>query len=206
MIYPDFDNYEIKNENDEWQKLFQFRLDECKLEDFSEQVTKVSGMQFYCLIQCAKFQYDREEFITSNSFVCSNGKTEVCGNHDQRHGQYACPPNSDQIVTRIQSHSNIYFQYNGSVYPYHIFLNCKTKLQTILISATRKEFEIGTKNLVVSTSIFQNLTRRVHLYTQFDNKLDIYNDIVANGINPDSSSWDLRKTFELMKDPREEQK
>ena len=63
-----------------------------------------------------------------------------------------------------------------------------------------------TKNLVVSSSIFQNLTRRVHLYTQFDNKLDIYNDIVANGINPDSSSWDLRKTFELMKDPREEQK
>ena len=35
------------------------------------------------------------------------------------------------------------------------------------------------------------------------NQLDIYNDIVANGINPDSSSWDLRKTFELMKDPRE---
>ena len=42
MVYPDFENFEIKNENDEWQKLFQFRLDECKLEDFSEQVKKVS--------------------------------------------------------------------------------------------------------------------------------------------------------------------
>ena len=41
MVYPDFENFEIKNENDEWQKLFQFRLDECKLEDFSEQVRKV---------------------------------------------------------------------------------------------------------------------------------------------------------------------
>ena len=48
MIYPDFDNYEIKNENDEWQKLF--RLDECKLEDFSEQVGKVSGMINYLFI------------------------------------------------------------------------------------------------------------------------------------------------------------
>ena len=144
--------------------------------------------------------------------MCSNGKTEVCGNRGPRHGRslYASVPNSNQ--PRIQSYSNIYFQYNGSVYPYHIFLNCKTKLQTILISATRKEFEIGTKIwtkqkvLVVFSSIFQNLTSRVHLYTQFDNQLDIYNDIVANGINPDSSSWDLRKTFELMKDPREEPK
>ena len=119
-------------------------------------------------------------------------------------------------LPRIQSHSNIYFQYNGSVYPYHIFLNCKTKLQTILISATRNEFEIGIifwtkiwtqpKVLVVFSSEFLNLTSRVHFYTQFDNQVDIFNDIVANGINPDSSSWDLRKTFELMKDPREDAK
>ena len=109
-------------------------------------------MKFYRFIQCARFQHDRDEFITSNSFVCSNGKTEVCGKDGHRYGQaWICvsaevrQPNSDQIVTRIKGHSNIYFQYNGSVYPYHIFLNCKTKLQTILISATRKEFEIGTK-------------------------------------------------------------
>ena len=149
--------------------------------------------------------------------MCSNGKTEVCGNYGPRHGQaWICvsaevrQPNSDQIVTRIKGHSNIYFQYNGSVYPYHIFLNCKTKLQTILISATREDFEIifwtKPKVLVVFLSICQNLTSRVHLYTQFDNQVDIYNDIVTNGINPDSSSWDLRKTFELMKDPREDAK
>ena len=41
------------------------------------------------------------------------------------------------------------------------------------------------------------------MYSQYENQIDVYNDIVANGINPDSSSWDLRKTFELMKDPRE---
>ena len=130
---------------------------------------------------------------------------------DTDNPRYACLPNSDQTVTRIQGHSNISFQYNGSVYPYHIFLNCKTKLQTILISATRKEFEIifWTKPKIwpfSKPSEFLNLTSRVHLYTQFDNQLDIYNDIVANGINPDSSSWDLRKTFELMKDPREDAK
>ena len=51
-----------------------------------------------------------------------------------------------------------------------------------------------------------NLLSRVNLYTQFENQTDVYNDIVANGINPDSSSWDLRKTFELMKDPREDAK
>ena len=142
--------------------------------------------------------------------MCSNGKTEVCGNDGPRDGQYACLSNSDQIVTRIQGHSNIYFQYKGSVYPFHIFLNCKTKLKTILISATREGFEIifwtKPKVLVVFLSICQNLTSRVHLYTQFDNQVDIYNDIVTNGINPDSSSWDLRKTFELMKDPREDAK
>ena len=55
MIYPDFDNYEIKNENDEWQKLFQFRLDECKLEDFSEQVGKVSGMKIIFLLSVQDF-------------------------------------------------------------------------------------------------------------------------------------------------------
>ena len=40
VIYPDFDNFEVKNETDEWHKLFQFRLDECKLEDFVDQVKK----------------------------------------------------------------------------------------------------------------------------------------------------------------------
>ena len=41
VIYPDFDNFEVKNETDEWHKLFQFRLDECKLEDFVDQVKKM---------------------------------------------------------------------------------------------------------------------------------------------------------------------
>ena len=50
MIYPDFDNYEIKNENDEWQKLFQFCLDECKPEDFSEQARKVPKVEVYLFI------------------------------------------------------------------------------------------------------------------------------------------------------------
>ena len=54
--------------------------------------------------------------------------------------------------------------------------------------------------------MFSNLKSRINFYSQFENQTDVYNDIVANGINPDSSSWDLRQTFELMKDPREEAK
>jgi len=42
----------------------------------------------------------------------------------------------------------------------------------------------------------------VHTFTQYENQKDIYNELVKNGMNPDTSSWDLRKTFELMKDPR----
>ena len=38
MIYPDFDNFEVKNETGEWRKLFYFTLEECKLEDFQETV------------------------------------------------------------------------------------------------------------------------------------------------------------------------
>lgn len=132
MIYPDFDNFEVKNETGEWRKLFYFTLEECKLEDFQE--------------TCSKFQHDRDEFVTSNSFVCFNGKTK----------------------------------YNGSVYPQHILLLCKTKLETICISPTRW----------------------INSYTKYENQKDIHNELVKNGMNPDSTSWDLRKTFELMKDPR----
>ena len=38
VTYPDFDNFEVKNETDEWQKLFYFTLEECKLADFQETV------------------------------------------------------------------------------------------------------------------------------------------------------------------------
>ena len=38
MIYPDFDNFEVKNETGEWRKHFYFTLEECKLEDFQETV------------------------------------------------------------------------------------------------------------------------------------------------------------------------
>ena len=38
VTYPDFDNIEVKNETDEWQKLFYFTLEECQLEDFQETV------------------------------------------------------------------------------------------------------------------------------------------------------------------------
>ena len=46
------------------------------------------------------------------------------------------------------------------------------------------------------------LKRWICQYTQYENQIDVYNEIVSNGLHPDSSSWDLRKTFELMKDPR----
>ena len=46
------------------------------------------------------------------------------------------------------------------------------------------------------------LKRWICRYTQYENQIDVYNEIVSNGLHPDSSSWDLRKTFELMKDPR----
>ena len=38
VIYPDFDNFEVKNETGEWRKHFYFTLEECKLEDFQETV------------------------------------------------------------------------------------------------------------------------------------------------------------------------
>ena len=38
VIYPDFENFEVKNETGEWRKLFYFTLEECKLEDFQETV------------------------------------------------------------------------------------------------------------------------------------------------------------------------
>lgn len=66
------------------------------------------------------------------------------------------------------------------------------------------QITIGETQSTLDLTQFQNFNSRVHFYTQFDNQIDIYNDIVSNGINPDSSSWDVRKTFELMKEPREE--
>ena len=46
------------------------------------------------------------------------------------------------------------------------------------------------------------LVRWIDSYTKYENQKDIHNELVKNGMNPDSTSWDLRKTFELMKDPR----
>ena len=125
--------------------------------------------------------------------------------------RYMCLPNSDQIVNRILNTSNLFSVQRIGVSVSYIF-----ELQ----NQATNDFDFSNQgriwnwnyflneiqNLFVSSSKFQNLTSRVHLYTQFDNQLDIYNDIVANGINPDSSSWDLRKTFDLMKDPREDAK
>ena len=41
VIYPDFDNFEVKNETEKWQKHFYFTLEECKLEDFQETVNTI---------------------------------------------------------------------------------------------------------------------------------------------------------------------
>ena len=40
VVYPDFDNFEVKHENDEWQTHFKFTLEEYKLEDFQDEVNK----------------------------------------------------------------------------------------------------------------------------------------------------------------------
>ena len=38
VVYPDFDNFEVENKTEEWQKHFKFTLEECKLEDFQHTV------------------------------------------------------------------------------------------------------------------------------------------------------------------------
>ena len=142
--------------------------------------------------KCSTFQHDRDEFVTSNSFVCFNGKTEV--------SFLQCLWNN--LSTNV-SERNWLFQYDGAVYPQHILLLCKTKLQTICISPTRKDFNQQESAYEISRwNLIEILYRWINTYTQYENQIDVYNEIVRNGMNPDSSSWDFRKTFELMKDPR----
>ena len=138
--------------------------------------------------KCSTFQHDRGEFVTSNSFVCFNGKTEV---------------SFLQFLWTNLSECNQLFQYDGAVYPQHILLLCKTKLQTICISPTRKDFnQRDSAYEITRWNLIEILYRWINTYTQYENQIDVYNEIVRNGLNPDSSNWDLRKTFELMKDPR----
>ena len=66
MTYPDFDNFEVKNETDEWQKLFYFTLEECKLEDFQETV-KIIRFQTQNTTRIVIFSAQNFNMIVTNS-------------------------------------------------------------------------------------------------------------------------------------------
>ena len=66
VTYPDFDNFEVKNETDEWQKLFYFTLEECKLQDFQETV-KIIWFQTQNTNRTVIFSVQNFNMIVMNS-------------------------------------------------------------------------------------------------------------------------------------------
>ena len=66
VTYPDFDNFEVKNETDEWQKLFYFTLEECKLQD-SQETVKIIWFQTQNTNRTVIFSVQNFNMIVMNS-------------------------------------------------------------------------------------------------------------------------------------------